>query len=460
MSMGQVRRGDGRQCMRWVAIGAACAAVAALTGCGLGGADPPRNVIILIGDGMGFNQIDMASLYQWGTSNWQVAVDPQTGAATPSPRTASQPFEDFTVQAAVSTFSVEGGYDPAMAWSDDQYLDEEPTDSAAAATALASGVKTYDAGIGVGPDGEEVALVSERAAALGKATGVVTSVPVSHATPAGFAAHDVERDHFHAITEDLLASELDVVIGAGHPFFDDDHQRTEPTYKYLSEGSWTALTGGTTPFTFLETKADFQALAAAEDPPDRVFGVSQVGTTLQARRSGELAAAPYAVPANDVPDLATLARGALNVLDQDPDGLFLMIEGGGIDWSCHDNAAGRLIEEELAFADAVQAVRDWVEEESSWDETLVIVTADHETGHLMAPGSETGWRPLTGSRGQVPAHEWGSEKHTNSLVPLFAEGTGAQLLADRADAVDPVRGPYLDNTEVGQVILDDVWGEG
>lgn len=461
MSIGQEHQRTRRHGIRWLATVATCGVVAALpAGCGLAGEEAPRNVIIMIGDGMGFNQIDMASLYEWGTSNWQVSVDPMTRTATQQPRTSSQPFEQFDVQAAVSTFSVDGGYDPARAWSDDGYLDDAPTDSAAAATALASGVKTYDAGIGVGPDRQEVQLVTERAAELGKATGVVTSVPVSHATPGGFSAHDVERDNFHQIATDMLRSDVDVIIGAGHPLYDDDHRSAKPKYKYISKGSWKALTGSMTPFTFMETRADFEALAAAEDPPDRVFGVTQVATTLQARRSGDLAAAPYTDPANDVPDLATLARGALNVLGRDPDGLFLLIEGGAIDWACHDNSAGRLIEEELAFAEAVRAVSDWVEEESSWDETLVIVTADHETGHLMAPGSETGWRPLTGTRGQVPTHEWGSEKHTNSLVPLFAEGAGAQALAERADAIDPVRGQYLDNTDIGQVILADFWAEG
>jgi alkaline phosphatase len=442
-----------------VAASALALAIAPLVGCGATDGAGPRNIIVMIGDGMGFNQVDMASLYRSGTSDFQVTVATGATSASAMPGTASLPFETFPVQEAVSTYSVDGSYDPALAWSDPSYVEQAPTDSAAAATALASGVKTYDAAIGVGPDEQPVELITERAASLGKATGVVTTVPLSHATPAGFAAHDLDRDDFEAIASDYLSSELDVVMGAGHPLFTDDHTATDAGYEYVSKADWAALTAGTTPFTFIEDRTDFDALVDTADPPDRVFGIAQVATTLQERRSGDLAAAPFAVPLNDVPGLTTLELGALNVLDQDPDGLFLMIEGGAIDWAGHDNSAGRLIEEALAFDDAVQAVVSWIERESSWDETLLIVTADHESGYLTAPGSGAdGWKALTGTQGSVPAHVWNSEHHTNSLVPLFAKGVGATALAARADRVDPVRGTFLDNTEIGQVMLDELWG--
>jgi alkaline phosphatase len=428
-----------------------------VAGCSSNDDDAPRNIIVMIGDGMGFNQLDVASLYQSGNSAFQVMLDPRTTGVSRVPSAAALTFESFDLQTAVSTYSVDGSYDPTRAWADPSYLDMAPTDSAAAATALASGVKTYDAAIGVDEHQLPVELVSERAAALGKATGVVTTVPFSHATPAGFAAHDVERDHYKAITKDYLGSDLDVVIGAGHPLFTDDHARSDPAFTYISQADWAALTTGATPFAFIEDAADFEALAEAADPPDRVFGVTQVATTLQERRSGDLAAAPYSAPFNDVPDLRTLTLGALNVLGEDPQGMFLMVEGGAIDWAGHDNSAGRLIEEELAFDDTVQAVVDWIERESSWDQTLLIVTADHETGHLTAPESQDSWKPLTGSQGEVPAHVWNSESHTNSLVPLFAQGPGTQELAARADEVDPVRGIYVDNTEVALVILDKLW---
>jgi alkaline phosphatase len=105
----------------------------------------------------------------------------------------------------------------------------------------------------------------------------------------------------------------------------------------------------------------------------------------------------------------------------------------------------------------VQAVIDWVEASSSWDETLVVVTADHETGYLTGPGSDPGWTPLTGRAGEVAQVQWNSEKHTNTLVPLFAQGAGARDLLGMTEGNDPVRGPYLDNTDLPHLILDELW---
>lgn len=420
----------------------------------------PKNVIVLIGDGMSYNQLDLTSLYENGTANWQVAVDPVAGTLEHVPGTPAQVYESFDVQVGITTYSYFGGYEPSLAWSDFAYLNLKPTDSAAAATAMAAGVKTYDAAIGVDVDGSPVELVTERASSLGKATGVVTSVPYSHATPAGYAAHEASRNSYTAITDDYLASEIDVVFGAGHPMYTDSHSPRAARYQYVSASAWANLTTGATPFAFIEDKADFEDLAIAETTPERVFGVAQVASTLQQGRSGNAQATPYEVPLNDVPDLATLTRGALNILDEDADGLFLMVEGGAIDWAGHANQAGRMIEETREFNAAVEAVVDWVETESSWRDTLVIVTGDHETGYLTGPGSNPGWTPMTGVAGQVAALQWNSGNHTNTLLPLFAQGAGAKELERLADGVDPVRGAYLDNTDVANVLLTDLWSDG
>jgi alkaline phosphatase len=362
---------------------------------------------------------------------------------------------------AMSTYSVAWGYDPALAWTDFSWNLLNPTDSAAAATSMATGVKTYDAGIGVDAAGNPVESVTERATSLGKSTGVISTVPFSHATPAGFAAHDVERDNYHAITDDILASDIDVVMGAGHPRYNNDHKRLKtPAYTYLSESAFSSLTGGATPFTYIDTRAQFEELAAAADPPDRVFGIAQVSSTLQERRTGDWFLPPYALALNDVPNLPTMTRGALNVLDDDPEGLFLMVEGGAIDWAGHRNQPGREIEETIDFFDAVDVVIDWVNTTSSWRDTLVIVTGDHETGGLSGPGSNPAWTPLVGESGEVPAHSWHSINHTNVLLPVFAQGAGAKELGWRVAATDPVRGTYLDNTDVANVLLTNLWGDG
>lgn len=165
-------------------------------------------------------------------------------------------------------------------------------------------------------------------------------------------------------------------------------------------------------------------------------------------------AAPDEVEKNDnVPNLATMSKAALNVLDNNEEGLFLMIEGGAIDWAGHANQLGRNIEEMNEFNDAVDAVIDWVETHSNWGETLLIVTGDHETGYLS--GSEDALtKVINNGAGVLPTVHWLSGSHTNQLIPLYAKGQGASLLRKYADEKDPVRKWYLDNTELFPVILD------
>ncbi|MBI9113515.1 alkaline phosphatase [Sanguibacter suaedae] len=421
----------------------------------------PKNVIILIGDGMGYNHIDAASLYEHGATYKQVSVDPSAGTVEALPGTPSQVFEHFPVQVAMSTHSANGRaeYDPAKAWADFSWVAEGATDSAAAGTALATGVKTNNGNLGVDPGGAPVKNVAERASEVGKATGVVSSVQFSHATPASWGAHTSSRNNLHDISDQMLSGSLDVIMGAGHPMFDDDHQPlATPRFDYLSEQGWNALSDGQTPFTFVEDKADFEAVAAGEVVPEKLFGLVQVASTLQQARAGdEEGLLPGEAPLNDVPSLQTLTEGALNVLEQDEDGLFLMVEGGAIDWTGHANQTTRNIEETLEFNRAVESVVEWVETESSWEETLVIVTADHETGYLDGASSDPSWTPITGSKGQLPTQGWYSGNHTNQLVPLYAKGASSDLLASYAVGQDPVRGAYLDNVDVARLAFE-TWG--
>jgi alkaline phosphatase len=154
-----------------------------------------------------------------------------------------------------------------------------------------------------------------------------------------------------------------------------------------------------------------------------------------------------------------MTRAALNVLDDEPNGFFVMIEGGATDWASHDNQSGRLIEEMNDFNRSVEVVSKWVIQNSSWNETLVIVTADHETGHLTGPGSgqtDKGfvWNDIVSNGpGKLPAMKWHSKNHTNSLVPFFAKGRGAEQFIKAVDDYDPVRGPYIDNTDIAKVIF-------
>ncbi|AOS63945.1 alkaline phosphatase [Actinoalloteichus hymeniacidonis] len=421
----------------------------------------PKNIIVLIGDGMGYNHVDAASLYEHGATYRQVSVDPATGTIEHQPGTPSQVFESFPVQVGMSTHSANGRaeYDPQAAWSDFDWIADGATDSAAAGTALATGYKTDNGIIGVTPDGESVKNVAERAAELDKATGVVSSVQFSHATPASWGAHNADRNAVQSISDEMIAGPLDVIVGAGHPLYDDDNQLLDtPRYDYLSEGTWNRLQDGQTGFELVEEKSDFEAIATGERVPEKYFGLAQVASTLQQARSGHVdGALPFEVEQNDVPDLATLAKGALNVLGQDEDGLFLMVEGGAIDWTGHANETARNIEETIDFNRMTEAVVVWVETESSWEETLVIVTADHETGYLDGADSDPTWAPITGAKGQLPDQGWYSGNHTNQLVPVYAKGAGSQRLTEYATGVDPVRGAYLDNVDIAGVAFD-AWG--
>jgi alkaline phosphatase len=421
-------------------------------------AAPPKlkNVIVMIGDGMGYNHLDLASLYHRGTSAAQVAVDPGTGVVTRQPSTPDGALADFDQALAMRTSQAGREYEPAQAWSSFRWVLKKPTDSAAAATAIATGTKTRNGSIGVDVDKDPLTNLTETAIGNGRAAGVVTSVAFSHATPAAFSAHDTDRGDYADIANDQLRSGLTVVMGAGHPQYTKNHnKRSKARYTYLSKAAWTNLRKERTPFTLTTSLADFEALTEG-DTPERVFGVAQVASTLQQKRSGSTRT-PYAAKRNGVPTLATMTRGALNVLDNDPNGLFLMVEGGAIDWAAHANQTGRVIEETQSFLDSVAAVEEWVETNSSWDETLLVVTADHETGYLTGRGANPGWTPITGAAGTVPAVTWRTDEHTASLVPFYARGLGSTDLAARATHTDPVRGRYLDNTALAKVVRA-LWG--
>ncbi len=416
-------------------------------------AGQPKNVIILIADGCGYNHIKATDYYQCG-------------------QVPCHSYEEFPVRLAMSTYQSRGRYDSNTAWTDFDYVKKQTTDSAASATAMAAGVKTLNGRIGLDVKRERALNLVERAEQLGKATGVITSVPFSHATPAGFVAHNISRNNYRQIADEMVnQSAIDVIMGTGHPFYDNDGEfRSTPSYKYVAPDLWNDLKAGSAGgdvdgdgtadyWTVVQTRTEFEALAAGPTPK-RLFGIPQVYATLQQGRLGDVNAVPFEVPLTQtVPALEEMTHAALNVLDEDPDGFFLMIEGGAIDWAGHDNQSSRLIEEMIDFNKSVDAVIDWVDNHSNWQQTLVIVTADHETGYLTGPNSglrPTGavWNELINKgAGSLPEMQWNSSDHTNSLVPFFAKGAGAQLFEETFDGLDPVRGPYIDNTDIAKIIF-------
>jgi len=172
----------------------------------------------------------------------------------------------------------------------------------------------------------------------GKATGVVSSVQFSHATPAAFVAHNVNRNNCEKIAREMIYdSAVDVIMGAGHPWFDADGTKrpegSPNTFKYVGgETAWEDLVAGTAggdadgdgiydSWTLIQERAQFQALITGPTPK-RVIGVPQVYQTLQQQRSGDRFEDPYVEPLIDtVPTLEEMTMAALNILDDDPDGL-------------------------------------------------------------------------------------------------------------------------------------------
>ena len=149
----------------------------------------PRNVIIMIGDGMGFNHVDASSLYNNGKTNWQIEGKPGAGDKITKQdgygETPSQVYENFDVQLSMKHPSLDSPeYKSEDAWGDFDWAKKDPTDSAASGTALATGQKTHNGYLGVDGDKNPIKNAAEHAHETGRATGVVSSVPFGHATPA------------------------------------------------------------------------------------------------------------------------------------------------------------------------------------------------------------------------------------------------------------------------------------
>ena len=430
----------------------------------------PKNIIYMIGDGMGYGHLALTNLYETGQSKYLVDGDFGDEELKEKDGEPVQSYEEFN-RLSMATFPMGGSYDPEQAWKTHEYVTEgKITDSAAAGTAMATGVKTNNGILGMSHYGMKEENTSERAKKQGKSAGVVSSVAYSEATPAAWAAHNMDRDKLQDITKEMLGNDLDLVMAAGHPFYNNDHEKLDtPDYSFIYEDDYAKLSGGQTDWTYFESNDDFQKMAGGDvEPGKKYWGIAQVGSTLQNSRTGE-AEAPYSDKLNDVVDLPTMTTGALNALGQDDDGFSVMIEGGAIDWAGHGNNPVRNIEETQDFNKAVDAAIEWVEKNSSWEDTLLIVTADHETGYLSGanevptdknPEADNKFNAMVGAKEEVGRHGWYSGQHTNQLVPFFFKGAGSADIKAHAAGTDPVRGDFIDNTTVANLVFDQWWTEG
>lgn len=255
-------------------------------------------------------------------------------------------------------------------------------------------------------------------------------------------------------------------MGTGHPYYDGAGKRvetpSESAFRYVGgQDTWERLSKGETAYQLIETREDFEKLAAGdlELEGGKVLGLAQNARTLQFSRPGVTMGEKLATS----PALATMTAAALGVLDDNENGFFLMVEGGASDWAAHANNLPRLIEEQMEFNEAVKTVVNWVEENSDWDETLVIITSDHGNGLLQGPNSDkAAYEPIVNQgAGALPLVRWHSSTHTRELVPLYAHGAGADLfieLGEREDGlaiyeVDEDSRIWVDNTDVIRVTL-------
>ncbi|MDR1004137.1 MAG: alkaline phosphatase [Prevotellaceae bacterium] len=296
-------------------------------------AQQAKYVFYFIGDGMGVNQVNATEMYL-------AACEGRIG-------TESLLFTTFPAVGIATTYSASNPI----------------TDSAAAGTALATGVKTYNSAISVDTDKQELTTVAERAKRSGRKVGITTSVSVDHATPAAFYAHQPNRKMYYEIACGIPQAGFDFYAGGGFlsPDKSYDKQDAPSVYPILEQAGYT-IARGLNDFKAKEAAAGKMILIQPEgaDPAGIPYAID--------RKPGDLT-------------LAQITQSAISFLTQGRDkGFFLMVEGGRIDWACHDNDPATVINEIIDMDNAVKVAYEFYKKHPK--ETLIVITADHETGGL------------------------------------------------------------------------------
>ncbi|MEY3052016.1 MAG: hypothetical protein RLY31_1801 [Bacteroidota bacterium] len=316
---------------------------------------PPRNVILMIGDGMGLTQITAGMYANGNTLN----------------------LEQIRYIGLHKSYA----------------SDDLVTDSAAGATAFSCGVKTYNGAIGVNDAVQPVQTLLEEAESKGLHTGLVATSSITHATPASFYAHQRSRSMMEEIAADLLKTPVDFFVGGGLKYF---NRRTDER-DLLSE----LIANGYVISSFVETEIrDIQP-----DPSSKFGYFTADGEPLPFSQGRD-----YLVPA------CTKAMDYLSTGSGEK-GFFLMVEGSQIDWGGHSNRSDYIISEMIDFDRAIGQVLDFARKDGH---TLVVITADHETGgYAINPGSTMD--------SIIPAFT--TDQHTAALIPVFAFGPGQELFS-------------------------------
>ena len=358
-----------------------------------------KNVILMIGDGMGFEHVKAASFYAYGKEK-------------------KLSFEKY-YRGEVTTHS-------ANSYRQDYHA----TDSGASATAMATGEKVDNTVISE-RSRQPLKTILEYLQEKGKATGLVTTVPITHSTPAGFGAHSRNKESYSNIADDYMTqTRPNLLFGA---YFKNGRGMTAEKAKqggYVVATTRQELLDMVSPIDENSTEVFYLAglFCPEEMPYEYDYYYKKIPIPLDETET---------VPDYDtIPHLSEMTSAALKVLDNDSDGFFLMVESGKIDKAAHDNIIERNIYETLEFDRAFRAVMKWAKDR---DDTVIIVTADHECGGLKVVKNR-GW-------GSMPDVFWGSgfkgvSDHTGVNVPIYAIGEGAREFVG-----------VIDNTDIFKIIM-------
>ncbi len=349
-----------------------------------------KNVILLVGDGMGFNQILAArvSLEDGAYSRLNLDTMPYTG------------------------FSINFSQNHLV------------TDSAAAATALATGFRTDNGRLATFPDGTGLASIMLRAKERGLSTGIVTTAKVVDATPAAFLVNADLRSVERQIAADMLKTQPDVLLGGGADAFGINPFTREPKAHSLMAQ---AIEEG---YTYVYDREGLLNVEISEE-------LRLIGLFMGGGMSFEVTRFPTE------PAITEMTARALEIVGQNPEGFFLLVEGARIDTAGHSNSTQEMIADLLVFDQAIGLALAYA---GSHPGTLVLVTADHETG---------GFAITSGSPdGETVNYGWLSTGHTAAMVPIYAFGPGAEQFTGTLDITEiPVRlGELMGITDFPAVI--------
>ena len=343
--------------------------VAFLLSLSIATAQEVKNIIYLIGDGMGLSSVSMMQIENGYNS------------------TIFDLAENVALQKSYSA-------------------DNRVTDSAASGTALATGYKTNNTFVGCTPDGVAVESLMDVAKAEGKATGVVVTTYLQHATPAAFYAHTPSRHNYHIITEQLVNSNLDVAIGGGMGYFREVYK--DGVEQVVADNGFALVEE----FAELETQSgDSRTLALLAD---------------------------WEVGSNSGAYLADATREALRLLEVrgEDNGFVLMVEGSLIDGMGHANDAKAQQVEMQGFMGAIEVA---VEYAKSHEGTLVVVTADHETGGLSIVSADANFNLSE----QGVEYRWTTNGHSGVMIPIYLYGTANESIngiVENTDIANTLKG--------------------